>query len=29
MSAVEAIVDDSGWLQGAYDRRRPGKAAGY
>src|SRR5579883_15537 len=29
MSSVEAIVNDGGWLQGAYDRRRPGKAAGY
>ena len=29
MSAVEAIVNDGGWLQGASDRRRPGKAAGY
>jgi gamma-glutamyltranspeptidase/glutathione hydrolase len=29
LSAVEAIVNDGGWLEGAYDRRRPGKAAGY
>jgi gamma-glutamyltranspeptidase/glutathione hydrolase len=29
MSSVEAIVNDGGWLQGAYDGRRPGKAAGY
>ena len=28
-SAVEAIVSDGGWLQGATDGRRPGKAAGY
>jgi gamma-glutamyltranspeptidase/glutathione hydrolase len=28
-SAVEAIVNDGGWLQGATDGRRPGKAAGY
>jgi len=26
---VEAIVNDRGWLQGAADGRRPGKAAGY
>lgn len=28
-SVVEAIVNDQGWLQGAVDGRRPGKAAGY
>ena len=28
-SVVEAIVNDQGWLQGAADGRRPGKAAGY
>ncbi|MBV9401002.1 MAG: gamma-glutamyltransferase [Bryobacterales bacterium] len=28
-SAVEVIVNDGGWLQGATDGRRPGKAAGY
>ena len=28
-SAVEAIVNDGGWLQGGTDGRRPGKAAGY
>lgn len=28
-SLVEAIVNDGGWLQGAADGRRPGKAAGY
>jgi gamma-glutamyltranspeptidase/glutathione hydrolase len=28
-SAVEAIVNDGGWLQGATDGRRPGKAAGH
>jgi gamma-glutamyltranspeptidase/glutathione hydrolase len=28
-SAVEAILNDGGWLQGASDGRRPGKAAGY
>lgn len=28
-SVVEAIVSDQGWLQGASDGRRPGKAAGY
>jgi gamma-glutamyltranspeptidase/glutathione hydrolase len=28
-SAVEAIINDGGWLQGATDGRRPGKAAGY
>jgi len=28
-SAVEAILNDDGWLQGASDGRRPGKAAGY
>jgi gamma-glutamyltranspeptidase/glutathione hydrolase len=28
-AVVEAIVNDSGWLQGAADGRRPGKAAGY
>ena len=26
---VEVIVNDRGWLQGAADGRRPGKAAGY
>jgi len=28
-AVVEAIVNDGGWLQGAADGRRPGKAAGY
>jgi len=28
-SAVEVILNDGGWLQGAVDGRRPGKAAGY
>ena len=28
-SSVEAIVNDGGWLQGASDGRRQGKAAGY
>jgi gamma-glutamyltranspeptidase / glutathione hydrolase len=28
-AVVEAIVNDGGWLQGAVDGRRPGKAAGY
>jgi gamma-glutamyltranspeptidase / glutathione hydrolase len=28
-SVVEMIVNDQGWLQGAADGRRPGKAAGY
>lgn len=28
-SVVEVIVNDQGWLQGAADGRRPGKAAGY
>jgi gamma-glutamyltranspeptidase/glutathione hydrolase len=28
-AVVEAIVNDQGWLQGAADGRRPGKAAGY
>ena len=28
-AVVEAIVSDRGWLQGAADGRRPGKAAGY
>ena len=28
-SVVEAIVNDGGWLQGAADGRRAGKAAGY
>jgi gamma-glutamyltranspeptidase / glutathione hydrolase len=28
-SAVEAIVSEGGWLEGAVDGRRPGKAAGY
>jgi gamma-glutamyltranspeptidase / glutathione hydrolase len=28
-SVVEAILSDKGWLQGAADGRRPGKAAGY
>jgi gamma-glutamyltranspeptidase / glutathione hydrolase len=28
-SVVEAILKDKGWLQGAADGRRPGKAAGY
>jgi len=28
-SVVETIVNDKGWLQGAADGRRPGKAAGY
>jgi gamma-glutamyltranspeptidase/glutathione hydrolase len=28
-AVVEAIVNDGGWLQGAADPRRPGKAAGY
>ena len=28
-AVVEAIVNDHGWLQGAADGRRPGKAAGY
>jgi len=28
-AVVEAIVNDGGWLEGAVDGRRPGKAAGY
>jgi gamma-glutamyltranspeptidase/glutathione hydrolase len=28
-AVVELIVNDKGWLQGAADGRRPGKAAGY
>ncbi|HEY4362286.1 MAG TPA: gamma-glutamyltransferase [Bryobacteraceae bacterium] len=28
-AVVEAIVNQAGWLQGAADGRRPGKAAGY
>ncbi len=28
-AVVEAIVNDGGWLQGAVDGRRPGKASGY
>jgi gamma-glutamyltranspeptidase / glutathione hydrolase len=28
-AVVEAIVNQGGWLQGAADARRPGKAAGY
>jgi gamma-glutamyltranspeptidase / glutathione hydrolase len=28
-AVVEAIVQDQGWLEGAADGRRPGKAAGY
>ncbi len=28
-AVVEAIVNDAGWLQGAVDGRRPGKASGY
>jgi len=28
-AVVELIVNDGGWLQGAADGRRPGKAAGY
>jgi gamma-glutamyltranspeptidase/glutathione hydrolase len=28
-SAVEAIVSENGWLEGAVDGRRPGKAGGY
>ncbi|HEY7337288.1 MAG TPA: gamma-glutamyltransferase [Bryobacteraceae bacterium] len=29
MSAVEVVAKDGEWLDGAFDRRRPGKAAGY
>jgi gamma-glutamyltranspeptidase/glutathione hydrolase len=29
LASVEAIVVDGGWLQGAHDGRRAGKAAGY
>jgi len=28
-AVVEVIVNEGGWLQGAVDGRRPGKAAGY